>query len=277
VVLREGDRDEVSKLPMIQMHSPLGFTVPLAEVVSFQRGMGPSEIKRISQERTIQVFAKIFDRSLVEVTSDINRIISRIDVAEGYAVNLAGASLEVEESFNSLKLALILSVILVYMIMAAQFESYFQPFIIMFTLPLAIIGVVAALWVTHTPISVIVLLGIMFLGGIVVNNGIILIDFMNQMRADGISVYESTLKASTIRFRPIMMTAMTSILGLLPLALGLGEGVKLLSPMGVAQMGGLLVSTFLTLLVIPAIYLGSMQIRDFFARKRPKKEEMILK
>ena len=261
VVLQEHTRDAVSKLPFILMHSPLGVSVPLAELVTFQTGRGPSEIKRIDQERTIQVFAKIFERSLREVTADVEKALSEVKTAQGYHVYLAGASVEVTESFNSLCFALLLSVVLVYMIMAAQFESYYQPFIIMFTVPLALIGVSLGLVVTGTPLSVIVILGVMFLGGLVVNNAIILIDFINQRIGEGMPVFEAVVDATRVRLRPILMTALTSILGLLPLALGLGKGVRLLSPMGIVQMGGLLISTFLTLFVIPAVYLSTSKLR----------------
>lgn len=273
VVLRHEDRNLVSKLPFILMHSPLNIDVPLNDFVTFTVGKGPSEIKRIGQERTVQVYAKVFGRSLKEATEEIDTMISRdAKVPDGYSAEIAGASLEMQESFASLRMALILSVILVYMIMAAQFESYFQPFIIMFCMPLALIGVSAALFVTHTPISVVVLLGVILLGGIVVNNGIILIDFTNQMVAEGMSVGEAAIKASSVRLRPILMTAFSSCLGLLPLAVAQDEGSKLQGPMAVAVMGGLMVATFLTLVVIPAIYTAAYGLRQKFSASRAKKK-----
>ncbi len=270
VVLEEGYRDDVSKLPNLLMHSPLGLEVPLAELVTFTVGRGPSEIKRIGQERTIQVFGKFFGRSFKDVMQDVNAVMKSSRPPEGYAIEVAGASLEMEESFASLRMALMLSILLVYMIMAAQFESYFQPFIIMFTMPLALIGVALSLFITHTPVSVVVLLGVILLGGIVVNNGIILIDFANQMLGEGKPLAEAAVKASATRFRPIMMTAFSSILGLLPLAMGLDEGSKLQAPMAIAVMGGLLVATFLTLVVIPALLVGASNLREkYFAKKAP--------
>ncbi|MBP9865593.1 MAG: efflux RND transporter permease subunit, partial [Candidatus Omnitrophica bacterium] len=155
VVLRERDRGGLFELPYIQMHSPLGINVPLSELVSFQSGEGPSEIKRISQERTFQILGKVFHRPMAEVVTDINQILKDENLPAGYSVQLAGESAEVQESFESLRLALILSIVLVYMVMAAQFESYFQPFIIMFTIPLSLIGAAAGLWVSSTPISVV--------------------------------------------------------------------------------------------------------------------------
>jgi hydrophobic/amphiphilic exporter-1 (mainly G- bacteria), HAE1 family len=272
VVLQETDRDAVSKLPFIVMQSPLGVSVPLAELVHFKTGRGPSEIKRINQERTIQVFGKIYGRSLNDITKEVKASIADLKIPTGYNVDLGGASLAVQESFSSLRLALILSVILVYMIMAAQFESYFQPFIIMFTLPLALIGVASGLGISGTPVSVVVLLGVILLGGIVVNNGIILIDFINQLMISGKPLMEATMHASRTRFRPILMTALTTVLGLIPLAMGLSEGAKLQSPMAVTVMGGLTVATFLTLLVIPAIYVGTYAVRVFFTRNKKDKD-----
>lgn len=267
VVLQESFRNDISKLPHLLMQSPLGIQVPLDEIVTFTVGVGPSEIKRIGQERTIQVYAKIYNRSLSDVTDEIGPRLKNVRVPEGYHIDVAGANLEMKESFASLRMALVLSVVLVYMIMAAQFESYFQPFIIMFTMPLALIGVAAALFLTHTPVSVVVLLGVILLGGIVVNNGIILIDFTNQLIKEGVPLRDAAMRASAVRLRPILMTAFSSVLGLAPLALGLDEGSKLQSPMAIAVMGGLLVATFLTLIVIPALYEGATGLRNRFLGK----------
>ncbi len=266
VVLREQDRGGLADIPHMIMHSSTG-GVPLNEVVTLKSGQGPSEIKRESQERIIKVTSKVFGRSVTEVNTDLLAQFDKMDIAKEYSVSIAGESEEVQESFKSLQMALILSIVLVYMIMAAQFESYFQPFIIMFTLPLSMIGVAFALGITGTAISVVVVLGIILLGGIVVNNGIILIDFINGKVLEGASIREAVLQAGVVRFRPILMTALTTILGLAPLAMGLGEGSKLQSPMAIAVMGGLLVATFLTLLVIPAIYEGTMTLGQKLFKK----------
>jgi HAE1 family hydrophobic/amphiphilic exporter-1 len=264
VQLRSEDRDEFKKLGLLMIHSPLDVEVPLADFVKFERGKGPSEIKRVAQERTVQVYAKIFGRGLKEAVSDVQETLSKIRLPESYEVKLAGESKEIQESFASLQFAFILSIILVYMIMAAQFESLWQPFLIMFCLPLSLIGVAFALWVSHTPISVVVILGIILLGGVVVNNGIILIDFVNQLRAGGMPLQEAAVTAGKTRLRPILMTAFSSAIGLLPLALGIGEGAELQAPMAVTVMGGILVATFLTLVVIPAIYVGTEALANRF-------------
>lgn len=158
-------------------------------------------------------------------------------------------------AFSNIRFALILAILLVYMIMASLFESLIQPFIIMFTFPLAIIGVVAALYLTATPLSVVALLGVIMLGGIVVNNGIILIDFVNRLREQGLPIREAAIQAAKIRVRPILMTSFTTIFGLLPLALGTAEGMELRAPLAITVIGGLTAATFLTLIVIPSVYI----------------------
>src|SRR3989338_4204717 len=188
------------------IRSPLDLDVPLGDFVKFVKGKGPSEIKRESQERTAKVFAKIYGRSLKDVVQDVQNQIDNFDVPNRYLVQIAGESQEIKESFASLQFAFMLSVVLVYMIMAAQFESLWQPFIIMFCLPLSLIGVALALWAFNTPISMVAILGMILLGGIVVNNGIILIDYINRLRSQGISLREAKIQAGKTRLRPILMT-----------------------------------------------------------------------
>ncbi|HDI45884.1 MAG TPA: DeoR family transcriptional regulator [Candidatus Omnitrophica bacterium] len=269
VRLREEDRNDLVKIRNILIHSPLGIEVPLADVAYLSRGLGPSEIHRLDQERTVIVSANIYKRGFSEVVVDIDRIIAGMEIPKGYVVRMSGERKEMEESFKSLIFALILAVVLVYMIMASQFESLWQPFIIMFTLPLSIIGVTVALLLTHTTLNVVVFLGMIVLGGIVVNNGIVLIDRVNGLRREGFSPYDAVVEAGQNRLRPILMTAMTTTLGLIPLALGLGEGAELRAPMAITVIGGLTSSTFLTLFVIPALYLIAVNIME----RRPKMEE----
>jgi HAE1 family hydrophobic/amphiphilic exporter-1 len=193
---------------------------------------------------------------------DVDKGIAGIKISEGYKIVMGGESKEMRDSFNSLVFALILSVILIYMIMASQFENLWQPFVIMFTVPLSLIGVAWALILTHTSLNIVSILGIIILGGIVVDNGIVLIDFVNLSRRKGMRLEEALVYGSKIRLRPILMTAATTVLGLLPLALGIGEGSKLQSPMAITVMGGLTVATFLTLVVIPSIYLVTQRFLD---------------
>ena len=266
VRLRKEDRSRLSKLRNILIHSPLGIEVPLSEVAYITQGVGPSEIKRLDQQRAALVTANIAGRSLDKVITDIELLKAGIERQKiGYTgtvgaqekeltIAISGESQQMSESFDSLRFALILSILLVYMIMAAQFESLWQPFVIMFTVPLSLIGVLGALFLTRTPVSVVVILGVIMLGGIVVNNGIILIDSINRMRKSGMDLIDSVIESGRTRIRPIFMTTMTTVLGLLPLALGIAKGSEMQSPMAITVMGGLVVSTILTLLVIPCVY-----------------------
>ena len=270
VRLRPEDRKKLSSIRSILVHSPLGIEVPLSEVAYISHGVGPSEIKRLDQQRVIMMTANVTGRALDKVIQDVNTIIDSVmaahadikkqaakQVEKDFTIELAGENQEMKESFLSLMFALILSVLLVYMIMASEFESFWQPFLIMFTLPLSLIGVTWVLFLTHTPISVVVILGVIMLGGIVVDNGIVLIDKVNNLRSEGLDITGACMQAGKNRLRPIMMTSFTTVLGLFPLALGLGEGSELQAPMAITVMGGLTVCTFLTLFVIPALYVMS--------------------
>lgn len=270
--LREQDRDNMAKVRRLNIRSPLGIDVPLAELVYFTTGKGPSEIKRQDQERTIVVTANIFKRSFKDIAQIVMSFINKLTIPSGYSVKLAGEQEQIQESFNSLRMALILSVLLVFMIMASQFESLWQPFVIMFTIPLSIIGVIIILLLTNTPLSVMVILGVIVLGGIVVNNGIVLIDYTNVLRRSGMNAYDAVLTASMRRLRPIIMTVLTTVLGLVPLAFALNEGAQLQQPMAIAVIGGLSVSTFLSLVVIPTIYIGMEDMLVFIKRKMFRKD-----
>jgi len=274
VRLREKDRKDISKIDRLIVHSPLDIEVPLGDVAGLGIGKGPSQIQRLDQQRVIIISANVFKRGFGEVADDVNKLLAKVSgsLPPGYSAELTGEHLNMQESFNSLRFALILSLVLVCMIMAAEFESLWQPLIIIFTFPLSLIGVAAGLSITRTPLSVMVVLGVIVLGGIVVNNGIVLIDYVNTLRRrDGYAVVPALIKASQTRLRPIMMTAMTTIFALLPLALGLSKGAEIQIPMAITVMGGLLLSTFLSLVVIPAIYL-SFTIMLGFIMRRPVEE-----
>jgi hydrophobic/amphiphilic exporter-1 (mainly G- bacteria), HAE1 family len=270
VRLRSEDREKLSSVRNILIHSPLGIEVPLSEVAYISHGLGPSEIKRLDQQRVVMMTANVAGRPVDKVIEDVNKTIDSVmvshadmkklaarQVEKDFTIRLAGENQEMKESFLSLMFALILSVLLVYMVMAAEFESFWQPFVIMFTVPLSMIGVNWVLFITHTPISVMVMLGVITLGGVVVNNGIVLIDKINVLRNEGKDLITAVSQAGANRLRPIMMTSFATVLGLLPLALGLGEGSELQAPMAITVMGGLTICTFLTLYVIPAVYVIS--------------------
>jgi HAE1 family hydrophobic/amphiphilic exporter-1 len=260
VRLRPEDRADASKLRVLTVHSNMDIEIPLAEVATLTTGRGPSEIKRLDQQRAVLITANIFKRSLNDAIKDIKEKLKKYQNISDYSVILSGETQKMSESFKSLRFALILAIILVYMIMAAQFESLWQPFIIMFTLPFSLIGVALALLVTHTSLNAIVLMGVIMLGGIVVNNAIVLIDYINTVRREGIGTEEAVRRAGTTRLRPILMTTLTTVLGLLPLALGFGEGAELSAPLAITVIGGLSSAALLTLLIIPYFYLMGEKI-----------------
>ena len=266
VRLREKDRKNLSKLRRLLIHSPLGLDIPLSEVAFFGVGKGPSQIDRLDQERSVIISANIYKRGLNKVIDDVNRILAKYELPEDYSIELGGESQHMQESFKSLIFATVIAILLVYMIMASIFESLWQPFIIMFTVPLSLIGVAWALLITETTLNIMALLGIIMLVGIVVNNGIVLIDYVNQLRKSGVSLLESVVQASKTRLRPILLTTLTTVFGLLPMALAIGEGSELWSPFAITVMGGLLASTFLTLVVIPSGYVLAQNFLDKLKR-----------
>ncbi|MCR4431264.1 MAG: efflux RND transporter permease subunit [Tepidanaerobacteraceae bacterium] len=270
---REDLVDEISKIRNLLVQSASGAMITLGDVARVEKGIGPVEIDRDDQTRVVTVTGDVVGRAAGTVNSEIQKKLSSLRLPEGYSYKMGGEQEQMMESFRDLFLALILAVILVYMVMAAQFESLSQPFVIMFTVPLAVIGVVFALLATGRHISMPAFIGIIMLAGIVVNNAIVLVDFINQLRHRGMSREEAIIKAGPTRLRPILMTTLTTVLGLIPLALGLGEGGELRAPMATAVIGGLAFSTLLTLVVIPVIYtimedIGSIWKRMGFAKRR---------
>lgn len=226
---------------------------PLKAFGKLNHRMVPNVINRKNQSRIVTVSCDVFGRSLGQVSGDVRSMLDTINTG-GYRVELGGEMKDQRETFTYLGIAILVAAVLVYMVMAGQFESFLEPFIIIFTIPLAIIGVVWMLLVTGTTLSVMVLVGVLMLAGIVVNNGIVMIDFANQLRRGGRRIEEAMVEASVVRMRPILMTALTTILAMVPLALEIGEGSESWSPMAISVIGGLLVATLLTLVVEPCIY-----------------------
>ncbi len=230
--------------------------IRLDSVAEISIGRGPAEIRRIRNQRAALVTANLSGRSLSAVSAEIEQQLDemRSELPPATTVALAGQNEELNTSFDSLMFALALAVFLVYLVMASQFESLVHPFVILFAVPLGLIGVVFALWLTGTTVSVMVMLGGIVLAGIVVNNAIVLIDYTNQLRRRGLAKREALLEAGQVRLRPIVMTTLTTVLGLLPMALSWGEGAEIRAPMAVTVIGGLIFSTLLTLIFIPVVY-----------------------
>lgn len=248
------DRNSVSDISNINISSPLGPQIPLYQVAEIGYGKGPVEITREDQERKVTVKGNTFGRDMGSIVKDIKERVANISLPEGYFVKFGGRYQDMQEAFSSLSWALLIAIMLVYMIMAAQFESLLTPFVIMFTVPLAFIGVVFGLFAFGKTLSVPALMGVLILTGIVVNNAIVMIDYINRLKKRGIEFGEAIVEGAAVRMRPILVTAITTILGMLPMALSHTEGAEMRSPMAVAVASGLLFSTFLTLFIIPIVY-----------------------
>ncbi len=255
VRLSESDREQVADVGQLTINPGGDTPIPLNSIAEMTVGEGPSEIRRIDGNRVALVQANIGGGSLGASVAAAQRLLEEgIEWPDYMDFLITGQNKEWERSRSSLFLALGLSLFLVYVIMASQFESLVQPFIIMFTIPMAFVGTVIGLKVLGINLSVVVFLGLIMLAGIVVNNAIVLVDYTNTLRSRGLALKEAIVKAGSVRLRPILMTTATTVLGLFPMALGLGEGAEIRTPMAVAVICGLLTSTFLTLLIIPTIY-----------------------
>lgn len=228
--------------------------IPLSTVAHIREQEGPSEIRRIDQRQVVLITANVEGRDLGAVSKDIQDAVRGIDKPRDYYFMLGGQNRELETSYASLRFALILAMFLVYVVMACQFESIWHPFLVMFTVPLAFVGVAYAMVWTGTDLSIMVFLGGIILAGIVVNNAIVLVDYTNQLRARGRTKREAIIEAGTVRLRPILMTTVTTVLGLLPMVLTAGEGAEMRRPMAITVMSGLSSATVLTLLIIPMVY-----------------------
>jgi len=251
--LEESTRENVDAL----LNQPVlyqGQAVPLRELVDCEIALGPKEIHRENQQREVLVTANLRGVKISQVSPQVRAKVEEINLPPDYRVVFGGEQEEMAKSFRSLIWAFLLSALLVYMIMAAQFESLLHPFLIMFTIPMGLAGSFLALFATRQSINVISVIGIIVLIGIVVDNAIVKVDYTNQLRRAGLPLREAVVEGSRVRLRPILMSSITTVFGLIPLSLGLGEGAELQRPLGIAVIGGLLFSTFLTLILIPVVY-----------------------
>jgi hydrophobic/amphiphilic exporter-1 (mainly G- bacteria), HAE1 family len=255
VQLVEPDRGSLGELKNINVNPELSPVIPLDAVADFIDSFGPSEIRRVDQQRSVVVSANLNGFDLRGAGNKIQEALSEMVIGEELSTELSGQFTEMNKSMKSLQMALLLAVFLVYVIMASTFENLLHPFVILFSVPLALVGSVLGLVLSGTPLSVVVLIGWIVLAGLVVNNAIVLIDAVNRRRGEGLDRLEAVKSAVKLRFRPILITTVTTVLGLLPLSLGLGSGSEIQQPLAIAVIGGLLSSTLLTLGVVPAVYL----------------------
>ncbi len=247
-------RRDVNSVKGLNFIAQNGARVPLSEVVDMQEGEGPRNVERAEQSRVAYVYGDYSGRDLASVISDIERKLNAIPLPPGYSFYIGGQSQDMAQSFGDLGPALLLAILLVYMVMAGQFESLLYPFAIMFSIPVAVTGVVLSLLLTGRSFSVPAFIGIIMMCGIVVNNAIVLVDYIRQLKNRGLARDEAVVRAGPVRLRPILMTTLTTLFALVPLALGLGEGTQLQAPMATVVIGGLFVSTALTLVVVPVVY-----------------------
>jgi HAE1 family hydrophobic/amphiphilic exporter-1 len=255
VRLDETNRERLEDVEQLTINPGGQFPIPLGSVANITIGEGPSEVRRIDGRRVALINANIAEGSLGSAVVAIERTLdTQVDWPEDLSYYITGQNREWERSEASLYLALFLSLFLVYVIMASQFESLIHPFIIMFTIPLAFFGTVLGLNLLNINLSIVVFLGMIMLAGIVVNNAIVLVDYINTLKRRGMETTEAIITGGKVRLRPILMTTATTMLGLLPMAFGLGDGAEIRTPMAVAVIFGLFTSTFLTLLVIPTVY-----------------------
>ena len=250
----EPRRSSIDEIRSLIVNPSAARPVTLDAVADVSIAMGPAEIRRVAQERVAVITADLGFGDLGAAAAEAREIVSGIPMPDGVTATVSGQSEEMQASFTSMQFALLLAVFLVYLVMASQFESLIHPFVILFTIPLALVGAVLALFVTGTTINIVALIGVIMLAGIVVNNAIVLVDLINQLRAAGHSRLDAIYEAGEARLRPILMTSLTTALGLLPMALGFGEGAEVRAPMAITVIGGLVVSTLLTLVVIPVVY-----------------------
>lgn len=254
VRLKEKDRNSITAIENLSIPLPAGGTTKLRELGSVSEYYAPPTIERQSRQRIVSVQVTPFEVSLGELAEEIEAVMATVEVPQGITVRLGGEYEDLEETFSDLILLFLLIVILVYIVMASQFESFSKPFIIMMSVPFAISGVILALLITGISLDMIGALGAIMLVGIVVKNGIVLVDFTNLMRDRGYELNEAIALSGASRLRPVLMTACTTILGMLPMALSVGAGSEMWRPMGVVIIGGLTVSTVVTLIVVPVLY-----------------------
>ncbi|WP_226581361.1 efflux RND transporter permease subunit [Halobacillus litoralis] len=273
-ILPEEERQTISDLEGMSIQTPSGALVPLATIAELNQVQGPVSLLRQNQQPQVNVEAEISDIDLGTATEKVRAELERLNFPDAYSYSIGGQAQDMQEAFGDLSLALLFSIFLVYAVMAIQFENFLFPFIIMFSLPATIIGITGGLFITGLPFSLPAFVGIIMLAGIVVNNAIVLVDYINILRRKSYDRYEAIIEAGPSRLRPILMTTLTTVLGMVPLAIGIGRGAEAQQPLAVTIIFGLTISSFFTLLLIPVVYTYfddlSNKVTGFFRRKAEK-------
>ncbi len=267
ILLREEQRNDLDSIKRMMITTPAGQNVPLEELGEISFADGVTGINRVDQSRVATVRGDLTGRDLASVSADIREEINDVILPRGYTADFAGANQDMVEAFTNLAFALLLAIILVYMVMASQFEALMYPFVIMFSIPPTFIGITLGLFLTGRSFGVTAFIGVIMLSGIVVNNAIVLVDYINQLRKSGMEKMEAIIEAGRVRFRPILMTTLTTVLALIPQTVGIGEGAELMAPMATVVVFGLSFSTLITLVLVPVVYYSL----DSFAYKYKEK------
>lgn len=253
--LDEGDRDELQKLNLIQIRSASGHLIDLKNIARFRMVRVPVQIERRNRSRQISIFAMASPGIAVGILKDdMDDILANLELPPGYTTSYGGSSEQIEETVKAIGFAFGMALIAIYMILASQFNSFGQPLVIMLTAPLSFVGAFASLYIFGADLSLFAQIGLIALMGLVMKNGILLVDYANQIRADVPTSYEAMLSAGKLRLRPVLMTAFSTIAGMVPVAFATSDGAEFRNALGLIIIGGLTSSTFLTLLVVPVAY-----------------------
>ncbi|MBW2666750.1 MAG: efflux RND transporter permease subunit, partial [Deltaproteobacteria bacterium] len=247
-------RNDPEKLSLVRVRASSGALVPLRNLVNPRIGSGPVQIERENRTRAITLYSNLDGKSAGEADVEISQFAAELDLPAEYDFEAAGTSKHLRESLEAITFAFVLALIAINMILATQFTSFTQPFIIMLSAPLSFIGAFAAIAAMGHELDTLGQIAFLMLMGIVMKNGILLVDYINTLRARGLSVRDAVLEAGPVRLRPVLMTAVSTVCGMLPLAFGVGDGAEWRNPMGVVCIGGLIASTLLTLLIVPVAY-----------------------
>jgi multidrug efflux pump subunit AcrB len=282
-------RESVEDVENIVLYNTMGQAIKLKDVATIAEEFASPEIERENRQRIVTVEASMgAGVALGDAVAEVSAMLADFEAPAGITLEIGGSIEDQGDAFSDIGLLLVLIIVLVYIVMATQFESLVYPFIIMFTIPFAMSGVFIALWLTQTPLSIIALIGAIMLVGIVTKNGIVMVDYMNLLVERGSNVADAVIAGGKSRLRPVLMTSLTTILGMVPMAMGIGEGSETWQPMGISVVGGLVVSTFLTLFIVPALYAmmegrkerkaarkaaRQKEVEEFVRRKRLEKLE----
>ncbi|SMD06369.1 efflux RND transporter permease subunit [Sporomusa malonica] len=268
VQLKQENRLSIEDVANLRVSSKNGF-IRLGDIAEVKLSSGPTQIDREDRQRQVIVYANAVGTSPGEVIAKVKELVPGLNLPMGYTHKLVGQAQMMENSFKEIAKALVLAVILIYMVLAAEFESFIHPLTIMLSLPFSLLGAVLGLLVSGNTINIMSLIGVIMLMGLVTKNAILLVDYTNQLREQGTPIIDALVEAGSVRLRPILMTTMAMIFGMMPIALGIGAGAELRSSMGVALIGGLITSTFLTLIIIPLVYLLIDKLQNYFRTAKP--------